>query len=99
MISMIKARHVIGVAVSVAFLAFGTASHAADSVQGTIAKVEEDGKFITVKDKDGKETKIKISNKRTKMEGASDSAELKAGQTVSVTYKDGEATELSVKAK
>ena len=99
MFSMIKARHVIGVVVSVAFLAFGTASHAADSLQGTITKVEDDGKLITVKANDGKETKIKISTKRTKMDGASDSAELKAGQAVSVTYKDGEATQLSVKAK
>lgn len=99
MARMIKAKHLIGAAVSVAFLALSTAMYAADSLQGTIAKVEEDGKFITVKAKDGQETKIKICNKRTRMEGANDSSELKAGQQINVKHQDGEATELSVKAK
>ena len=66
--------------IGVTALALGTAVFAADSLQGTVSKVEEECKYVTVKAADGKETRLRISSKRTKLEGVNDSAELKAGQ-------------------
>ena len=85
--------------IGVAALALSTAVFAAESLQGTVSKVEEDGKYVTVKAADGKETRLRISSKRTKLEGVNDSAELKAGQKVTVTHADGEAQKLSTPAK
>ncbi len=85
--------------IGVAALALGTAVFAAESLQGTVSKVEEEGKYVIVKAADGKETKLRISSKRTKLEGVNDAAELKAGQKVTVTHADGEAQKLSVPAK
>lgn len=86
--------------VSVAALASSMAVYAADSLQGTISKVENDGMAITVKGTDGKETKLKISKKRTELDGVKDSGELKVGQSVTIMHEDGEAKKLSAaKAK
>ena len=85
--------------IGVAALALSTAVFAAESLQGTVSKVEEDGKYVTVKAADGKETRLRISSKRTKLEGVNDSAELKTGQKVTVTHSDGEAQKLSTSAK
>ena len=85
--------------IGVATLALSMAVFAAESLQGTVSKVEEDGKYVTVKAADGKETRLRISSKRTKLEGVNDSAELKARQKVTVTHADGEAQKLSTPAK
>ncbi|MBA2690726.1 MAG: PTS glucose transporter subunit IIA [Burkholderiales bacterium] len=66
-------------------------------VEGTITKVDEGGSAITVKAKDGKETAVKISGKRTELEGVKDRSDLKVGQTVSVTEEGGEAKKISTK--
>jgi phosphotransferase system IIA component len=70
---------------------------AADSmVSGTISKVEEDGRAIVVKTKDGKEVNVKISGSRTKLEGVGNRSELKAGQKVSAEVKGDSATMVKV---
>lgn len=69
---------------------------AAAEVQGTISKVNEGGREITVKGKDGKEVTVRISGSRTELVGVSDRGELKAGQNVSVTY-DGDQAKKVVK--
>ncbi|MBA2689461.1 MAG: hypothetical protein H0U63_01500 [Burkholderiales bacterium] len=94
MAAKIMARQILGVA----FLSLGMAVYAADSLQGTISKVEDEGKAITVKGKDGKETKLKVSSKRTQLEGVKESSELKVGQAVNITHEGGEAKTLSSKA-
>ncbi len=85
--------------IGMAMLAMSTTVFAAESLQGTVSKVEEEGKYVTVKSADGKETRLRISSKRTKLEGVNDGAELKAGQKVTVTHADSEAQKLSVPAK
>lgn len=62
---------------------------AADMVKGTISKVEDDGRSVMVKTKDGKEVKMKISGSRTKLEGVGGRGDLKAGQKVTAEV-DGE---------
>jgi hypothetical protein len=67
-----------------------TASVYAEEMKGTISKVGNDGREITVKTKSGKEKTVKISGSRTTLEGIKSRAELKEGQSVSVEH-DGDA--------
>jgi hypothetical protein len=69
---------------------------AADMVSGTISKVEDEGRSIVVKTKDGKEVSMKISGSRTKLEGVKERSELKSGQQVSAEVDDGSATKVKV---
>jgi hypothetical protein len=69
---------------------------AADMVKGTISKVEDEGRAIVVKTKDGKDVKMKISGSRTALEGIGDRSEFKAGQSVSAEVDGGEAKKVKV---
>ena len=69
---------------------------AADMVKGKVTKVEDDGRVVVVKTKDGKEVKMKISGSRTELEGIGDRSEFKAGQTVSAEVDKGEAKKVKV---
>jgi hypothetical protein len=68
----------------------------AEEVMGTISKVGEEGREITVKTKDGKETNVKISGSRTKIDGVKSRSDLKEGQKVSVDHDKGEAKTVKV---
>jgi len=68
----------------------------ADEVKGTIAKVSDEGREITVKTKDGKEVAVKISGSRTKLEGVKSRSDLKEGQSVTVDHEKGEAKTVKV---
>ena len=68
----------------------------ADEVKGTISKVGEEGREITVKDKGGKEVAVKISGSRTKIEGVKGRSDLKEGQNVTVEHEKGEAKTIKV---
>jgi outer membrane lipoprotein SlyB len=65
----------------------------ADEIRGTIAKSE--GREITVKSKDGKEVKVKVSGSRTAIEGGSRD-DLKEGVRVSVEYSGDAASKISI---
>jgi hypothetical protein len=65
-------------------------------VAGTISKVEDGGRSVMVKTKDGKEVNVKISGSRTKLEGIGDRSEFKAGQKVSAEVDGGSATKVKV---
>ena len=67
-----------------------TASVYAEETKGTISKVGNDGREITVKSKGGKEVTVKISGSRTSLEGIKSRADLKEGQSVLVEH-DGDA--------
>ena len=77
-------------------LVMTTAIWAADMVSGTISKVEDEGRSIVVKTKDGKEVSMKISGSRTKLEGVKDRSEFKSGQKVSAEVDAGSATKVKV---
>jgi hypothetical protein len=68
----------------------------ADEVKGTISKVGEEGREITVKDKGGKEIEVKISGSRTKIDGVKGRSDLKEGQSVTVEHEKGEAKNIKV---
>lgn len=68
----------------------------ADEVKGTISKVGEEGREITVKTKAGKEQSVKISGSRTKIEGVKSRSDLKEGQSVTVEHEKGEAKNIKV---
>lgn len=70
----------------------------ADEVKGTISKVGEEGREITVKAKDGKEVTVKISGSRTSIDGVKSRSELKAGQNVTVEHDKGEAKNIDRKS-
>jgi hypothetical protein len=82
---------------SIAVLTLSLAGSAlADEVKGTISKVGEEGREITIKDKAGKEVGVKISGSRTKIEGVKSRSDLKAGQNVTVEHEKGEAKTIKV---
>jgi hypothetical protein len=68
----------------------------ADEVKGTISKVGEEGREISVKDKSGKTVEVKISGSRTKIEGVKSRSDLKEGQSVTVEHEKGEAKNIKV---
>jgi hypothetical protein len=72
------------------------AIRAADMVSGTISKVEDSGRSLVVKTKDGKEVNMKISGSRTKLEGIGDRSEFKAGQKVSAEVDGDSATKVKI---
>jgi Cu/Ag efflux protein CusF len=76
--------------------AMTTSVWAADMVSGTISKVEDEGRSIVVKTKDGKEVSMKISGSRTKLEGVKDRSEFKSGQKVSAEVDGGSASKVKV---
>jgi hypothetical protein len=77
-------------------VAMTNATWAADMVSGTISKVENGGRAIVVKTKDGKEVNMKISGSRTKLEGIGDRSEFKAGQKVSAEVSGDSASKVKV---
>ncbi|MDH3446292.1 MAG: hypothetical protein OEN50_20400 [Deltaproteobacteria bacterium] len=77
-------------------LAMAGAVLAADMVSGTVSKVENEGRAVVVKTKDGKEVSMKISGSRTKLEGIGDRSEFKEGQKVSAEVAGGEASKVKV---
>jgi len=71
----------------------------ADEVTGSITKVGDEGRSITVKSKD-KEVTVSISGSRTTLDGVGKRSELKVGQNVTVEYKGDAASKIKVtKAK
>ncbi len=69
---------------------------AADKVSGTVSKVEEEGRTVVVKTKDGKEVSMSISGSRTKLEGIGSRADFKVGQKVMAEVEGGEAKKVKV---
>lgn len=68
----------------------------AEMVKGKVSKVENGGRTIVVKSKDGKEVSVKISGSRTQLEGIGDRSEFKEGQSVSADVEGGEAKKVKV---
>jgi Ni/Co efflux regulator RcnB len=65
-------------------------------VKGTVSKVENGGREVVVKTKDGKEVTMKISGSRTKLEGIGDRSEFKSGQKVSAELDGDSAKKVKV---
>jgi hypothetical protein len=86
----------LGLLAAILFTVSLTSPVFADEVKGTITKVGDEGRDITVKTKDGKEVQVKISGSRTTIEGVKSRSDLKAGQNVTVDHDKGEAKTVKV---
>lgn len=62
----------------------------ADPIEGTVTKVENEGRAVTVKGNDGKEVTLRISGSSTALEGVGDRAEIKEGMKASGEYDPGD---------
>ena len=62
----------------------------AAEIEGKVSKVENGGRTVTVKGKDGKEVTLRISGGSTTLEGIGDRSEFAEGQTIKATYDDGD---------
>ncbi len=58
----------------------------AAEIKGKVAGIEREGRYITIKSKDGKSVKIRISGSSTELNGVGDRSEIKEGQSVTATY-------------
>lgn len=68
----------------------------AAEIKGTITKVENEGRSITVKGGDGKEVTLSVSGSRTELAGVKDRSDLKKGQKATVTYDGSSASKINV---
>ena len=90
---MVKKLSSLSVVTLLALLLAGIA--VADEISGSITKVGDGGRSITVKAKD-KEVTVNISGSRTTIDGVGSRADLKAGQDVTVEYKGDAASKIKV---
>ena len=62
----------------------------AADIKGKVSGVEREGRYITVKSKDGKEVKVRISNSSTDLSGVGDRSEIAVGSKVSAKYDESD---------
>ncbi len=77
------------VAVAVFSLSLAGSVLAAD-IEGKVAGIEREGRYITIKSKDGMSVKVRISGSSTELNGVGDRSEIKEGQRVSATYDESD---------
>ncbi len=58
----------------------------AAEMAGMVTAVEREGRYITIKSKDGKTVKVRISGSRTELNGVGDRADITMGQKITATY-------------
>jgi len=54
--------------------------------EGKVTAIEREGRFVTIKCKDGMDVKVRISGGGTELNGVGDRSEIKEGQSVTATY-------------
>ncbi len=62
----------------------------AADIKGTVSAVEREGRYVTVKSKDGKEVKVRISGSSTELSGVGDRSEIAVGAKVSAKYDESD---------
>jgi len=62
----------------------------AAEMAGMVTAVEREGRYITIKSKDGKTVKVRISGSRTELNGVGDRAEILIGYGITATYDEGD---------
>ncbi len=58
----------------------------AAEIKGKVTGIEREGRYITIKSKDGTTVKVRISGSSTELNGVGDRSEIKEGQRVKATY-------------
>jgi len=62
----------------------------AAEIKGKVTGIEREGRYVTIKSKDGMEVKIRISGGSTELNGVGDRSEIKEGQSVTATYDESD---------
>jgi len=62
----------------------------AAEIKGKVTGIEREGRYVTIKSKDGMEVKIRISGGGTELNGVGDRSEIKEGQSVTATYDESD---------
>ncbi len=62
----------------------------AAEIKGKVAGIEREGRYVTIKSKDGMSVKIRISGSSTELNGVGDRSEIKEGQSITATYDEGD---------
>ncbi len=73
------------IAVALFTLSLAGSVLAAD-IKGKVAGIEREGRYITIKSKDGKSVTVRISSSSTELNGVGDRSEIKEGQRITATY-------------
>jgi hypothetical protein len=58
----------------------------AEMIKGKVTKVENDGRAVAVKSKDGKEVTLRVSGSGTALEGVGDRGEIKEGMRAGADF-------------
>ncbi len=77
------------IAVALFTLSLAGSVLAAD-IKGKVTGIEREGRYVTIKSKDGKSVTVRISGSSTELSGVGDRSEIKEGQSISATYDEGD---------
>ncbi len=62
----------------------------AAEIKGKVTGIEREGRYVTIKSKDGMTVKVRISGSSTELNGVGDRSEIKEGQGITATYDEGD---------
>ena len=62
----------------------------AAEIKGKVTDIERVGRYITIKSKDGKTVKVRISGGSTELNGVGDRSEIMEGQKITATYDESD---------
>ena len=71
----------------------------AADIMGKVTETEDEGRYITVKSKDGKEARFRISSSTTDLSGVGSRDDIKVGQSISATYDANDDRQTASKVK
>ncbi len=62
----------------------------AAEIKGKVTAIEREGRYVTIKSKDGMTVKVRISGSSTELNGVGDRAEIMEGQSITATYDESD---------
>jgi len=62
----------------------------AAEIKGKVTGIEREGRYVTIKSKDGMTVKVRISGSSTELNGVGDRSEIMEGQRITATYDEGD---------
>ena len=62
----------------------------AAEIKGKVTGIEREGRYVTIKSKDGTTVKVRISGSSTELNGIGDRSEIMEGQRITATYDEGD---------
>ncbi len=62
----------------------------AAEIKGKVTGIEREGRYVTIKSKDGMTVRVRISGSSTELNGVGDRSEIMEGQRITATYDEGD---------